>query len=82
MTGNIDALISESQGIRDDLLKTIGRLEAFSIALTAEAGKLQDEVSPYAGHHEAGTEQARPSIDNPDAEDAGTEGSDSGAGGR
>lgn len=53
MARNIDALIAESQEIRDDLLKTIGKLEAFSDALTIEASRLREEVTTNARDHEA-----------------------------
>jgi hypothetical protein len=54
MTENIDELISESQAIRDDLNKTIGRLEAFCISLTDAAEALRTEVAPNAGNSQTG----------------------------
>jgi len=57
MTENIDELIAQSQSIRDDMLKTIGKLEAFSIALTAAADSLRMEVRPNAGDCETGTSE-------------------------
>jgi hypothetical protein len=56
MTENIDDLIARSQSIRDDLLKTIGKLEAFSAALIKQAGRLQTEVTTYARDHEVDTQ--------------------------
>lgn len=51
MARDIDQLIAESQELRDTLLKTIGKLEAFSAALTVEAGRLRDEITD-AGDNE------------------------------
>lgn len=52
MTKNIDALIAESQSIRDDLLRTLGKLEAFSLALSEAAEELTSEVTTNAGNCE------------------------------
>lgn len=50
MNGNIDELIAESESLRNDLLRTIGKLETFSAVLMSEAEKLRNEVTPSAGH--------------------------------
>lgn len=71
MTGNLDDLIAESQAIRDDLLRTVGKIDAFSAALTAEANRLQDEVS-NARDNEAATQD-------PDVSGATTQGKHGGS---
>lgn len=48
MNGNIDELIAESESLRNDLLRTIGKLEIFSAVLISEAEKLRNEVAPSA----------------------------------
>ena len=54
MTDELDRIISDAQTLRDDLLKTIGRLQAFTDALSAQAERLQHEVDDNAGSHSTG----------------------------
>lgn len=41
---DLDVLIAESQRIRDELLKTTGKLDAFTALLAAEADQLKAEA--------------------------------------
>lgn len=52
---DLNELIEESRTIRDEFLKTIGRLEAFSQALSAEAERLREGIE-NAGNSQAGNE--------------------------
>jgi hypothetical protein len=54
MTDEMDRIISDSKSLRDDLLKTIGKLQAFTDALSAQAERLQHEVDDNAGDHSTG----------------------------
>lgn len=73
MTENIDDLIARSRAIRDDLLKTIGKLEAFSVALMHQAGRLQTEVTTYARDHETDVESAQSFDNGAEEQDSGTQ---------
>lgn len=73
MTGNLDDLIAESQAIRDELLRTVGKIDAFSEALTAEAIRLRNEVSS-ARDSEAATQDPDASSPTAQGKHRGSEG--------
>lgn len=63
---DLDELIEESRAIHDEFLKTIGKLEAFSEALSAQAGKLRDEIgSENARNSQTGNDTSHAPSPNP-----------------